>query len=176
MPGLSTETKRPWRRPTAEGAYVDFMARAYAMENEASERYAQFAKQLDANGNGECALLFRQLAEIEDRHAKRILITMGWTSQPSLPETFDWEDSDAPETAKLDSVDYIVFPHHALELALRCEVQAQKYFEQFASGGAPHQVRIAAAEMAAEERAHARLIELWLARLPRIPGYDSEER
>jgi rubrerythrin len=167
MPQLSTQATPTRSKPTAEGAYVDFMSRAYAMEKEAAERYMQFAEQLEVNGDAKCATLFRQLAEIEDRHAKHILLKMGWTSLPAPTDAFAWEGSESPETARLDLVNSLRHPHHALELALRHEFQAQKYFEHIASGGAPQRVRAAATEMATEERAHARLIENWLARVPR---------
>ena len=42
-------------------------------------------------------------------------------------------------------------PWHALEIALRCEREAQKYYESIAASRAPKQVRDAAREMAAEE-------------------------
>jgi rubrerythrin len=149
------------------------MARAYAMEHEAMERYTRFAEQLEASGNGECALLFRQLAEIEDRHARRILLSMGWTSLPVPLVDITSENHDAPETARLDAVRYLTQPHQALELALRCENQAQRYFERLASGDVPRRVRVAATEMAAEERSHAKLLEHWLAQVPRpISGWD----
>jgi rubrerythrin len=167
MPQPSAQTIPTRSKPTAEGAYTDFMSRTYAMEHEATERYAQVAEELNATGNGECALLFRQLAEIEDRHATRILVKMGWTSLPLLPPAFDRDGSEVPETTMFDSARPLMQPRHALEMALRREVQAQKYFEDIASGGAPQRVRLAAAEMATEERAHARLIENWLARVPR---------
>ena len=44
-------------------SHADFMARAYALELEASERYAQFADQLETHNNPEVAKLFRKLAE-----------------------------------------------------------------------------------------------------------------
>ena len=44
---------------------------------------------------------------------------------------------------------------HALEIALRCEREAQKYYENIAASRAPRQVRDAAREMAAEGRARA---------------------
>jgi rubrerythrin len=173
MPQLSTSTRQERSKPTAEGAYVDFMARAYAMEQEATERYTEFAERLEGSGDSECAQLFRQLAEVEDRHAKRILVRMGWTSLPALPTAFAWAGSEAPETARLDLAGYLTHPYRALELARRCEFQAQRYFEHIASSGAPHRVREAAAEMAAEERSHAKLLEYWLARVPRpIPGQE----
>ena len=157
--------------PTLE----DFMARAYAMELEATERYAQFAEQLDTHNNREVAQMFRKLAAVEALHAKRILEEMGWSSMPALPPAYAWEGSEAPETAPFDSVHYLMQPHHALEIALRCELQAQKYFEDIAAGEAPPSVRRAAVEMADEEREHVRLIRDWLKRVPEPrAGWDED--
>jgi rubrerythrin len=151
------------------------MARAYAMELEATERYAQFAEQLDTHNNREVAQMFRKLAAVEALHAKRILEEMGWSSMPALPPAYAWEGSEAPETAPFDSVHYLMQPHHALEIALRCELQAQKYFEDIAAGEAPPSVHRAAVEMADEEREHVRLIRDWLKRVPEpVPGWDED--
>ena len=57
----------------AHKAYAEFMSQAYSMELEATERYAQFAEQLDTHNNREVAQLFRKLSTIEALHAKRIL-------------------------------------------------------------------------------------------------------
>jgi rubrerythrin len=154
-----------------ENSYADFMAQAYTMELEATERYAQFAEQLDAHNNREVADLFRKLSKIEALHAKRILEEMGWPSVPALPAAFAWEDAEAPESAPLDALHYLMKPYHALELALACEQRAQQHFEGIAAGKAPKRVRAAAAEMAEEEREHVRLIEAWLARVPQ-PSAD----
>ena len=48
----------------AKDQYADFMAQAYSMELEATERYAQFAEQLDTHNNREVAELFRKLSKI----------------------------------------------------------------------------------------------------------------
>jgi len=153
----------------------DFMARAYAMELEATERYAQFAEQLDTHNNREVAELFRKLSHIESLHAKRILEEMGWPSLPALPPAYAWESPEGPETAPPDAVHYLMQPYHALEIALRCELQAQQYFEGIAAGEAPPSVRKAAVEMADEEREHVRLIRDWLKRVPEPgPGWDED--
>ena len=152
-------------KPATTGAYAAFMSRAYTMELEAAERYTQLADQLETQDNRDVAMVFRKLAEIEARHAKRILGEMGWPSAPALPPAFGWEGSEGPETAPLDSLHHPMQPYHALEIALRCELQAQKYFENIASGAA--RVRAAAEEMASEEREHVKLIRDWLSRLPR---------
>jgi rubrerythrin len=162
----------------AKNAYADFMAQAYAMELEANERYAQFAEQLDAHNNRDVADLFRRLSKIEGLHAKRILDEMGWPSLPSLPVPFAGERAEGgegPETAPLDALHYLMQPFHALELALECERRAQRHFEGIAAGKAPKKVRAAAAEMAEEEREHVRLIEAWMARVPRpAAGWDHD--
>jgi rubrerythrin len=155
--------------------YADFMARAYAMELEATERYAQFAEQLDTHNNREVAQMFRKLAHIESLHAKRILEEMRWPSMPALPPAYAWESAEGPETAPQDAVHYLMQPYHALEIALRCELQAQAYFEGIAAADVPPAVRAAAIEMADEEREHVRLIRDWMHRVPQPePGWDED--
>jgi rubrerythrin len=162
-------------RAPAAGTYADFMARAYTMELEATERYAQFAEQLDTHNNREVAQLFRKLSAIEALHAKRILAEMGWPGLPPLPVPYAWEGNEAPETGPFDSLHYLMQPFHALEIALRCEQQAQQYFEHIAASAAPRRVRAAAAEMAGEEREHVRLIREWLQRVPQPKaGWDED--
>lgn len=156
-------------------AYEDFMSRAYTMELEATERYAQFAEQLEAHNNAGVAALFRQLAGIETLHARKILDEMGWPSVPALPAAYAWEGPEGPETAPFDSLHYLMHPYHALEIALRCEMQAQQYYESIANSRAPQRVRNTAAEMAEEEREHVRLIRVWMKKFPKPPvGWDRD--
>jgi len=158
-----------------DDAYAEFMQRAYAMELEATERYAQFAEQLDTHNNREVAQLFRKLSEVEALHARRILDEMGWATVPALPPAFAWDGEEGPETAPFDALHYLMQPWHALEIALRCEQQAQKYFEEIAAGSAPQRVRAAATEMAGEEREHVRLIREWMHKVPRpAAGWDED--
>ena len=156
-------------------AYEDFMSRAYTMELEAIERYAQFAEQLDAHNNKEVASLFRKLSQVEALHAKRILDEMGWPTMPALPPAYAWDGPEAPETAPYDALHYLMQPYHALEIALRCEYQAQQYYESIAASKAPRRVRAAASEMALEEREHVRLIRAWMAKVPKpADGWDQD--
>jgi rubrerythrin len=151
------------------------MSRAYAMELEATERYAQFAEQLDTHNNREVAQLFRKLSQIEGLHARRILEEMGWPSVPALTPAFAWESAEAPETAPFDALHYLMQPWHALEIALRCELQAVQYFDGIAAGAVPERVRAAAKEMADEEREHVALIKEWMKKVPRpAPGWDED--
>src|SRR5574340_171778 len=138
---------KPIEKVSEGEAYAAFMSRAYTMELEAIERYGQFADQLETHNNREVAELFRRLSEIESLHAKRILAEMRWPSPPALPAAYAWNSVEGPETAPFDSVHYLMQPYHALEIALRCEQQARKYYEEIAAGSAPKRVKTAAQEM-----------------------------
>ena len=163
------------KRKQAPSPYADFMTRAYTMELEATERYAQFAEQLETHNNREVAQLFRKLSAIEALHANRILAEMKWPSLPVLPPAYAWDSLEAPETAPFASLHYLMQPWHALEIALRCELEAQKYYEGIAAGRAPKQVRAAAREMAAEEAEHVQLIREWMQRVPQPKaGWDED--
>ena len=145
------------------------------MELEATERYTQFAEQLETHNNREVASLFRKLAEIEKLHAKRILEEMQWPSVPALAPAYAWEGAEGPETAPFDSLHYLMQPWHALEIALRCEREAQEYYAGIAASRAPKPVRDAAREMAAEEAEHVRLIKAWMTRVPKPEaGWDED--
>ena len=94
---------------------------------------------------------------------------------PALPPAYAWETPESPETAPFDQLHYLMQPMHALEIALKCELQAQQYFEKIAASKAPATVRKAAAEMADEEREHVRLIRDWMKRVPPVkPGWDED--
>ena len=154
------------------------MARAYAMELEAHERYTLFAEQLDTHNNAEVAQMFRKLAHVESLHARRIVEQMGWPSLPSLPPAYSWEtpEGEGPETAPHDAVHYLMQPWHALEIGLKNERRAQKFFERLVrSASIPAAVKKVAAEMAEEEREHVRLILDWMKRVPKPePGWDRD--
>jgi rubrerythrin len=161
--------------PALEQDYSEFMSRAYAIEIEAQERYVQFAEQMELHNNREVAQLFRKLADIEAIHARRILDEMQWPTMPAMPPAYAWETPEGPETAPFDSLHYLMQPWHALEIALRCERQAQAYYEGIAASRAPKPVRDAAREMAAEEAGHVTLIEEWMKRVPKpAAGWDED--
>ena len=155
-------------------SYADFMARAYAMEIEAEERYRQFADQLETHNNVEVAQLFRKLAAIESLHAKNILARMKWPGFPTVPVPFA-DDAEGPETAPFESVHYRMQPYHALEIALRGELRAQQFFGDVAASARNADVRRMAREMAEEEREHAELIRAWMKKVPQpAPGWDED--
>jgi len=157
-------------RPSAAAAVHtmnELMAYAYALELEASERYAEFAEAMAAHNNREVAELFRKLARIEHRHAEQILEDMGWTEPPAPPSTgYRWEGPEGPETADTAALHYLMQPYHALEIALHNERRAHRFFNGLAKSATTDKIRRAALGMAAEEAEHVRLIEDWMKRTP----------
>ena len=151
------------------GAYADFMVQAYAMENDARDRYSEFAEQMDVHHNSAVAQLFRKLARIEGLHADKIVKEMGWRKPPAATEAWMWRHSEAPESVPSGELHYLMQPYHALQLALQCEQRAVSFFTGIARSTAPADVKRIAREMAAEEREHVRLIREWLEKVEK-PG------
>jgi len=157
------------------GAYADFMVQAYAMENDARDRYTEFADQMEVHNNTAVAQLFRKLARIEGLHADRIVREMGWRKPPSAAEAWMWRQSEAPESVPSGELHYLMQPYHALELALACEERAVSFFAGITRSTAPADVRRIAREMAAEEREHVRLIREWMEKVARpSAGWDRD--
>jgi rubrerythrin len=152
----------------------EFMAYAWAMEVEASDRYAELADLMATHHNREVAELFAKLARIEGKHRDQIAAQMGWTKAPDTA-VFRWETPEGPETTDYGDLHYLMQPWHALKLAEHNERRAVEFFEHFAAARVPADVRAAALEMAGEEREHVRLIGEWLAKVPPPePGWDED--
>jgi rubrerythrin len=153
---------------------AEFMAYAWAMEVEASDRYGELADLMSTHHNREVAELFAKLARIEGKHRDQIAAQMGWTAPPPA-EVYRWETPEGPETTDHGELHYLMQPWHALKLAEHNERRAVEFFERFAAARVPAEVRAAALEMADEEREHVRLIEEWLQRVPPPePGWDED--
>lgn len=145
----------------------DFMAVALAMENEAVERYTEFADMMETHNNGEVAALFRTMAGYEAKHAQHIMAQMGWQAAPAVPrELVCWPGYESPEAAPVDEVHYLMQPWHALQLALGAEQRAEAFFGALAAMTANEAVRAAALEMQAEEAEHVELVKAWMTKVP----------
>jgi len=145
----------------------DFMAVALAMENEAVDRYTEFADMMETHNNGDVATLFRTMAGYETKHAQHIMAQMGWTAAPAVArERICWPGYESPEAAPVDEVHYLMQPWHALQLALAAEQRAEAFFGELAAMTTNASVRAAALEMQAEEAEHVGLVKAWMAKLP----------
>ena len=134
----------------------EFMAVALAMENEAVDRYTDFADMMETHNNG-----------YEAKHAQHIMAQMGWKTAPAVPrELVCWPGYESPEAAAVDEVHYLMQPWHALQLALAAEQRAEAFFGQLAAMTTNEAVRAAALELQAEEAEHVGLVKAWMAKVP----------
>ena len=146
--------------------YADFMSRAYTMELEATERYAQFAEQLETHNNREVAQLFRKLAEIEKLHAKRILEEMNGRAcrrcRPPTPGKATRVPRPRRSIAALPDAALARARDRAALRARGAEVLREHRREPRAEAGARRRARDG------RRRAeHVRLIKEWMKRVPR---------
>lgn len=154
---------------------ADVMAQALAMEREAVQRYNALADVMEVHHNREVEALFRKMARIEAKHAAQILAEMGWTDSSDEPvlERSPFA-ADRPESVPEDAVHYLMWPWHALQLALSAEQCAEAFFSSLAETTPSEAVRDAALRLRDEEREHVALITAWIARTPQ-PGIDWAE-
>ncbi|HXP30144.1 MAG TPA: ferritin family protein [Stellaceae bacterium] len=157
----------------------DLLARAYAMEIEATERYAEFAAQLELHSNVDVADLFRKLAGAERKHAEalaRDLAERGVAVAPGA--ALAAPGAEGLETTLGDALHYLMTPYHALQIALRNELRAFAFFSNLSHSAAPDDIRRLASEFAQEEKLHVELVRELLARLPKPEedwAYDPDE-
>jgi rubrerythrin len=146
----------------------EFLAYAHAMEIEAEERYTMLADQMEVHNNPDLATLFRRLSEVEAKHAAEILERAGDGGITRVdPLDLRWGDLEGPETADIGDAHYLMTPYHALEIALKGEEAAVRFFERIAQAAASDEVREVAESFAEEEREHVAKVREMLARHPK---------
>ena len=151
---------------------ADVMAQALAMEREAVQRYNALADVMEVHHNREVEALFRKMAQIEAKHAEQILAEMGWTDSSDGPDSTPSPFAgDGPESVPEDAVHYLMWPWHALQLALSAEQRAEAFFAGLAVTAPSEAVRAAAIRLRDEEREHVALITAWIVKTPQ-PGSD----
>lgn len=159
-------------QPTTPGASAvpftldEFMAQALVMELDAAQRYNEFADMMETHNSPEVADLFRKMAVIEGKHATQIMAEMGWKEAPTQTTTPVLEGFEAPESAPIDDVHYLMQPWHVLQLALANEERAERFFAHLASVATVESVRKAALELQEEEREHVDLVKAWMLKVP----------
>ena len=154
----------------------ELLAHAYAIEQEAFERYAELADTMETHNNPELAELFGRLTRIERIHADRILERAKGMELPHIaPWEYKWGGGESPESPDMSGVHYLMTPHHALSMALAAEQRALRFYEAAAEAAGDAGVRAMAEEFAEEERGHVRLMDQWLAKYPAPrQGWDED--
>ncbi len=143
---------------------AELYAHAIAMEREAAERYAEFARRMADEGRDELAAVFARLARTEAEHLETLERRTDGVELPALKtHEYKWLDAGIPEVPARELVLRLMTPRQALAIALHAEQRAHAFFEHVYFTASDPALRALAKEMAAEEREHvamlARLIE-----------------
>lgn len=145
----------------------ELYAHAIAIEQEAAERYAEFAERMEDEGREDLARIFDMLSATEADHLETLKRRTAGIELPAIAAGgYAWLYARAPEAPARELVMRLMTPRQALSIALDAERRAQAFFEQVGWSASDPALRALAREMAAEEREHAALIAAMLDELP----------
>ena len=146
----------------------ELLAHALAMEEEASQRYAELADQMAVHNNQEVEALFRKLAIIEKKHLGHMIELSADMVLPRIaPWDYRWGGGESPEAFDPADMHYLIRPYQAIALALEHERRAVDFYAELAAGARRADVRKLAEQFADEEREHVGWLEQWLQRYPK---------
>jgi len=151
-------------------------AHAMMIEQEAVERYREFAAYMAEYGNAAVANLFGRLAEFEAEHAFHLAKRTAGMALPKLARgDHAWLENDAPVPDAHAFVMRMLTPRLALEIALRAEERAQAFFDRVLEEASDAGIREVARDMARDKQSHIDRVREELARVP-TPYRPSEEQ
>jgi len=149
------------------GSISELLAHALALEEEATERYAELAEIMEAHNNPDAAQLFARMAKIEQHHVAEVRKEIERRGLEDLaPAEYHWVGMEGPETTDHADLHYLMTPRQALLLALTNERRARDYFGAIAGHATDPEVAQFAGEMAEEEKEHVEWVERWLEQFP----------
>jgi rubrerythrin len=144
---------------------------AILVEEEACDRYTDLARQMEAHNTQGAAEFFRFMVLNEAKHGRELTLRrfeLFGTAPSRIDGSMVW-DVEAPE---FDEVRAFMPPRAALDVALRAEEKAYRFF----AGALPHindpQVHTLFEELMEEELVHQDLVRREIERLP--AGADVE--
>ena len=149
----------------------DALDLAILVEEEAEERYQEFAHQMELHHTPDAAGFFRFMAGNEARHREQLALRRAaefGDAPRRVARSMLW-DVEAPD---YDEARAFMSPREAMEAALRCEQKAHAFFVDALSNMRDPAVRSILVELRDEEVHHQDLVSHELAKLP--PQVEAE--
>jgi rubrerythrin len=141
------------------GTVEEFYAHALAIEREAATCWRRFQEHFADRGEEVLAGLAGNLARFEEDHHALLVERSRKLRLPDLPpERYRWLESGPPESADCDLVFRLATPRELLEIALKAERNAKRFFEWVAHTTAHGEIHELAEEMAREEAEHVQWV------------------
>jgi rubrerythrin len=152
----------------------DALDLAILIEDEAHDRYEEFAAQMEQHCTPDAARFFRFMAQNEAKHGEalsaRRRVLFG--DAPRLVAGSAPFDVEAPD---YDEARAFMTPRQAMGVALRSERKARSFFEEALPAVKDEEVRRLFQELREEEVEHEALVRAELAKLPADPPVDEED-
>jgi rubrerythrin len=152
----------------------DTLDLAISVEEEAKERYDDFAEQMDAHRTSEAARFFRFMAANELKHAEKLAAqrTELFGDEPSSADASLLYDIEAPE---FDAARAFMSVRAALDVAMESEVKAYEFYNGALAKITDAEVRELFLQLRDEEEQHQELIRQTMAKVPADDGFDPDD-
>jgi len=137
----------------------EFYAHALAIEHEAATSYRELQAHFADRGEEVLAGLCGNLARFEQEHYELLLEEAKDLALPDLPiDRYRWLETKSPERAEHEFIYRMATPRQLLEIALKAERGARRFFEWVAGTTADAAIHELAEEMAREESEHVQWV------------------
>lgn len=152
----------------------DTLDLAIYVEEEAKERYEDFAQQMDAHHTPEVAEFFRFMAANELKHAEKLSAQRGslFGSEARTADTSILFDVEAPD---FDAARAFMSVRAALDVALESEVKAYAFYDAALPDISDPEVKELFTELREEEKRHMELVKAIRAKIPKDDGFDPDD-
>lgn len=153
---------------------MDALDLAILIEEEAKERYEEFAAQMEQHRTPEAAKFFRYMAANEAKHGQELAVRrQGLFAEAAVKvsrsQIFDIEAPD------YDAARAFMSPRKAMAAALASEIKAHAFFVSALPAIQNADVRALFEELRDEEIEHQDLVKAELAKLPPDSGLSDED-
>lgn len=146
---------------------------AILIEEEAQERYEEFAAQMEQHRTPEAATFFRLMAQNEAKHGLELAARRAqrFSDAPRMVTRAMIFDVEAPD---YDAARAFMSPREAMKAAMASEVKAHAFFVAALPGIQDPEVKVLFEELRDEEIHHQELVQAELAKLPPDTGLSDE--
>ena len=150
----------------------DALDLAILIEDEAQERYEEFAANLKVHHTPDAARFFTTMAGNEAKHGSELRARrqMLFGNAPTRVTRDMLWDVEAPD---FDQPRMFMTARQAMDVALACEVKAFDYFDAALAHVEDADVRALFEELRAEEEEHQALVKAVMAKVPADPAVDT---
>lgn len=152
----------------------DALDLAVLIEQEAKDRYEEFAAQMEQHRTPEAAKFFRYMAFNEAKHGNDLAVRRAklFGEAPSAVTRAMVFDVEAPD---YDEARAFMSPRQAMKAALASEVKAHAFFESALPYVQNAEAKALFESLRDEELEHWNLVKAEMAKLPPDSGLDDED-